>query len=118
MKAKDPRNSILQMAVGARVHMQDILFALAGGGCLMLDKGAWFSEMIIIGMGDSWEGLVYDDSQNWEDDPEEHEVHYDWSRYFAVVLLTRSSLLDCADGWQNANLPRHTDTIASKARQG
>lgn len=84
MKAKDLRNSILQMALGARVHAGYLVRA-GGGGCLMLDKGAWFSKMIIIDMGDSWEGLVYDDSQNWEDDPKEPEVHYDWTRYSAVV---------------------------------
>ncbi|MDO4796557.1 MAG: hypothetical protein Q4A01_00890 [Coriobacteriales bacterium] len=67
-------------AIMERAYTQAIVFALARGGCLVLDKGAWFSEMITIGMGDSWEDLVYDDSQDWEDDPEEPEVHYGWKR--------------------------------------
>ena len=37
----------------------------------MLDKEAWFSEMIIIKRGKSVEELLYDESINWEDDPEE-----------------------------------------------
>ena len=63
-----------------RAYTQAIVFELEGGGFLVLDKGAWFSEMITIGVGESWEGLVYDDSQDWEDDPEEPEIHYRWQR--------------------------------------
>ena len=37
----------------------------------MLDKEVWFSEMIIIKRGKSVEELLYDESINWEDDPEE-----------------------------------------------
>ena len=59
-----------------RAYTQAIVFALAGGNYLVLDKGPWFSEMITIGMGANWTDLVYDDSQDWEDDPEEPEVHY------------------------------------------
>lgn len=40
-------------------------------GVIMLDKEVWFSEMIVIKRGKSVDGLLYDESVNWEDDPEE-----------------------------------------------
>lgn len=63
-----------------RVYTQAIVFELAEGNYLVLDKGPWFSEMITIGMGAIWKDLVYDDSQDWEDDPEEPEIHYRWQQ--------------------------------------
>lgn len=64
----------------ARSFTQAIVFALADGSSLVLDKGAWFSETITIGTGAAWEDCVYDSSQDWENDPEEPEVRYVWER--------------------------------------
>ena len=66
-----------------RAYTQAVVLELDDGDYLVLDKGPWFSEMITIGMGSSWEELVYDDSQDWEDDPEEPAVHYSWERLLA-----------------------------------
>ena len=63
-----------------RSFTQAIVFTLADGSHLVLDKGAWFSEMITIGKGAAWEDCVYDSSQDWENDPEEPEVRYVWKR--------------------------------------
>ena len=40
-------------------------------GVIMLDKEVWFSELIVIKKGKSINTLLYDESVNWEDDPEE-----------------------------------------------
>lgn len=40
-------------------------------GVIMLDKEVWFSELLVIKRGDSIDELLYDESVNWEDDPEE-----------------------------------------------
>lgn len=40
-------------------------------GIIMLDKEVWFSEMIAVKRGDAIGPLLYDDSVNWEDDPDE-----------------------------------------------
>ena len=40
-------------------------------GIILLDKEVWFSEMIVIKRGESIDELLYDESINWEDDPEE-----------------------------------------------
>lgn len=65
--------------IADRAYTQAIAFGLSSGESLVLDKGAWFSEMIAIGMGDP-EDLVYDDALDWEDDPEDPDVHFSWSR--------------------------------------
>ena len=40
-------------------------------GVIMLDKEVWFSELIVIKKGEGIDALLYDESVNWEDDPEE-----------------------------------------------
>ncbi len=46
---------------------------------IVLDKEVWFSETITIKRGKSIDGLIYDESQNWEDDPEEDpSTHYEF----------------------------------------
>ena len=40
-------------------------------GVIMLDKEVWFSELLVVKRGDSIDALLYDESVNWEDDPEE-----------------------------------------------
>ena len=40
-------------------------------GVIMFDKEVWFSETIVIKRGESIDELLYDESVNWEDNPEE-----------------------------------------------
>ena len=40
-------------------------------GVIMFDKEVWFSELLVIKKGDNVDDLLYDESVNWEDDPEE-----------------------------------------------
>lgn len=40
-------------------------------GIIMFDKEVWFSEMVVIKRGEKLDELLYDESINWEDDPEE-----------------------------------------------
>ncbi len=55
-------------------------------GYIVLDKEVWFSETIAIKQGDDVGALLYDDSQNWEDDPEEDpSTHYDFSTEIVAV---------------------------------
>lgn len=59
---------------GSKVARLEYPQAIAFGmnkGIIMLDKEVWFSEMIAIKQGGKTEGLLYDESVNWEDDPEE-----------------------------------------------
>ena len=45
----------------------------------MLDKEEWFSEMIVIKRSGDLEETLYDESVNWEDDPEEDPTaHYEF----------------------------------------
>lgn len=67
-------------ALVRRAYTQAIAFELQSGDLLVLDKGAWFGEMISIAMGTTLGDLVYDDSADWEDDPEEPSVHFAWER--------------------------------------
>ena len=70
--------------IADRSYTQAIAFGLSSGESLVLDKEAWFSEMISVGMGDP-EDLVYDDAIDWEDDPEDPDVHFSWSRQVLVL---------------------------------
>lgn len=46
---------------------------------ILLDKEVWFSEMIAIKRGRTIEELLYVDSVNWQDDPEEYpSVHFEF----------------------------------------
>jgi hypothetical protein len=72
-------------AIADRSYTQAIVFELASGEYLVLDKGAWFSEMISINMGPSPSVFISDDSEDWEDDPEEPSIHYGWERAFVRV---------------------------------
>lgn len=47
---------------------------------LVLDKENWFSEMIAVKQGVDMDTLLYDESVNWEDNPEEDPTtHYDFN---------------------------------------
>lgn len=59
---------------GSKVARLEYPQAIAFGtnaGTIMLDKEVWFSEMIVVKQGGKIEELLYDESVNWEDDPEE-----------------------------------------------
>ena len=46
---------------------------------IMLDKEVWFSELIVIKKGERIDGLLYDESVNWEDDLEEDpSTHFEF----------------------------------------
>ena len=48
-------------------------------GIIMLDKEVWFSETIVIKRGSCIDELLYDESVNWEDDPEEDpSTHFEF----------------------------------------
>lgn len=48
-------------------------------GIIMLDKEVWFSEMIVLKNGERIEDLLYDESVNWEDDPDEDpSTHFEF----------------------------------------
>jgi hypothetical protein len=48
-------------------------------GFVVLDKGVWFSDMIAVKRGSTLDGLIYDESKNWEDDPDEDPTtHYEF----------------------------------------
>lgn len=67
-------------AVVRRAYTQAIAFELQSGDLLVLDKGAWFGETVSVAMGTALGDLVYDDSADWEDDPEEPSIHFAWER--------------------------------------
>lgn len=52
-----------------------------GDEFLVLDKESWFSETIAVKRGARWEPLVYDDSPNWEKDPEDPGTRYEYRSY-------------------------------------
>lgn len=59
---------------GSKVARLEYPQAIAFGtdaGVIMFDKEVWFSEMIVIKRGEEIKDLLYDESVNWEDDPEE-----------------------------------------------
>lgn len=59
---------------GSKVARLEYPQAIAFGtdaGVIVLDKEVWFSEMIVIKRGEEIKDLLYDESVNWEDDPEE-----------------------------------------------
>ena len=48
-------------------------------GVIMLDKEVWFSELLVIKQGERIGDLLYDESVNWEDDPEEDpSTHFEF----------------------------------------
>lgn len=51
-----------------------------GDSFIVLDKEVWFSEMIALKRGANAHELLYDDSVNWEDNPEEDPgTHFEFS---------------------------------------
>lgn len=62
------------------IYTQAVAFML-GEEYLVLDKETWFSEMIAVKRGLSLKQLIYDESQDWLDDPiEDPDTHYEFSQ--------------------------------------
>ena len=55
----------------ARLEYPQAIALETDDGYIMLDKEVWFSELIVIKSGGTIGELLYDESVNWEDDPEE-----------------------------------------------
>ncbi len=69
-----------------RKSTQAVIFKLANGIYLAIDRGVWFSEMLTISEGASIERLLYDGSQDWEDDPlEDPDTHYEFRSWIEAV---------------------------------
>mgnify|MGYP007107121550 CR=1 FL=1 len=58
-------------SLAARLEYPQAIFIELESDVLMLDKEVWFSEMLVIKRGQDAESLLYDESVNWEDGPEE-----------------------------------------------
>lgn len=71
------RNNVL---VTDLLYPQAICFEFTSD-VLVLDKETWFSEMIAVKRGLSLKQLIYDESQDWQDDPiEDPDTHYEFSQ--------------------------------------
>lgn len=63
----------------ARLEYPQAVALETDDGIIMLDKEVWFSELIVIKNGDSIGDLLYDESVNWEDNPEEDpSTHFEF----------------------------------------
>lgn len=63
----------------AKLEYPQAIALVADDGIIMLDKEVWFSELIVIKGGGSISDLLYDESVNWEDDPEEDpSTHFEF----------------------------------------
>ena len=47
--------------------------------CMVIDKLAWFDEMLRVSFGSSPEKLLYNESLDWESDIEEDGVAFEYS---------------------------------------
>ncbi|MCD8316616.1 MAG: hypothetical protein LUB61_04355 [Eggerthellaceae bacterium] len=74
-----------ELLVAKLEYPQAIVFGL-DDGFLVLDKEVWFSEMIVIKQGNEIEGLLYDDSINWEDDlKEDPTTHFKFRKEVQIL---------------------------------
>lgn len=55
----------------ARLEYPQAIALQTDSDIIMFDKEVWFSEMIVIKEGTRIDEILYDESVNWEDDPEE-----------------------------------------------
>ena len=55
----------------AKLEYPQAIAFRTNSGVIMLDKEVWFSELLVVKRGDSINTLLYDESVDWEDDPEE-----------------------------------------------
>ena len=65
--------------VSSIVYPQAVVFKTKSE-YIVIDKEIWFSEMLAVKHSNDVDSLVYDDSVNWVDDPEEDETtHYEYA---------------------------------------
>lgn len=63
----------------AKIEYPQAIALHMGSGIILLDKEVWFSEMIVIKRGQSIDELLYDESVNWQDNPDEDPTtHFDF----------------------------------------
>ena len=63
----------------ARLEYPQAIAFTTNSDVIMLDKEVWFYEMIVIKRGGSADEMLYDESVNWEDDPEENPTtHFEF----------------------------------------
>lgn len=63
----------------ARIEYPQAIALNTGAGTILLDKEVWFSELIVVKRGSCAEDLLYDDSVNWEDSPDEDpSTHFEF----------------------------------------
>lgn len=63
----------------ARLEYPQAIALQTDSGIIMFDKEVWFSEMIVIKKGTRIDEILYDESVNWEDDPEEDpSTHFEF----------------------------------------
>lgn len=64
----------------ARIEYPQAIVLATDTGVIVLDKEVWFSETIVIKEGKNADELIYDESVNWEDNPEEDPTtHFEFS---------------------------------------
>ena len=63
----------------AKLEYPQAIALSLGETIIVLDKEVWFSEMIAVKQGDDTKQLLYDESVNWEDNPEEDpSTHFEF----------------------------------------
>jgi hypothetical protein len=68
--------------VSTRQSTQAIILELDDSSSLVVDRGVWFSEMLVVSRGNYVGSMLYDGSQDWEDDPDEDpDTHYDYASW-------------------------------------
>lgn len=68
-----------------RSYAQAIALSLANGSNIVLDKGPWFDEALLVREGAEIDPLLYDERQDWEDDPDAPDTHYEMSK--SIIAL-------------------------------
>lgn len=73
-------------ALAAKLEYPQAVAFGVESGVILLDKEVWFSETIVIKRGDCIGRLLYDESVNWEDDPEEDpSTHFEFRTEFVEL---------------------------------
>jgi len=62
-----------------RETVQAIIFELDSSIFLALDREVWFEEELTIKWGNDLDGLIFDDSESWEDNPDDTMTRFNYS---------------------------------------
>ena len=62
-----------------RENVQAVFFELNDGSFLILDREVWFEEALTIKQGMILDELIYDDSESWEDDPDDPRTRFEYT---------------------------------------